>query len=82
MFGDGRIIKSRPYGQHISLACRNHPNMRWSTKNIGNIGSRSIFYVGQVGPDGTITQDHFTPECSCSAADLYPVHANEPEVPA
>lgn len=54
-----RIDKTQPYGVHIALTCKNHPDLRWSTKNIGYIGSRSIFYR-------TTRQ----PECSCPAADL------------
>lgn len=49
----------QPYGQHIKLTCKNHPELAWSTKNIDFIGARSIFYV---------TTDQ--PECSCPGADL------------
>ncbi len=55
---DHTIDPSQPYGQHISLYCVNHPNLRWSTKNIDFIGARSIFYFGR------------EPECSCSISDL------------
>lgn len=56
-----RIDKTQPYGVHIALTCRNHPLLRWSTKNISFIGARSIFY--QPGSSGQ-------PECECPAADL------------
>ena len=59
---DGRIISTAEYGQQIELACRNHPELRWSTKNIDSIGCRHIFYV-------TIGK----PECSCPIRDLYPI---------
>lgn len=52
------IDPTQPYGQHVSLTCKNHPHLRWSTKNIDFIGARSIFYFGQ------------EPECDCSARDL------------
>lgn len=41
---DGRIVPWAVYGEHISLRCRNHPDLRWSTKNIQYIGARSIFF--------------------------------------
>ena len=64
---EGRIVDCCGYGHHIALTCKNHPNLRWSTKNIDCIGARSIFYV---------TED--TPECNCSARDLYHVHNEKP----
>lgn len=50
---------SQPYGQHIALTCRKHPNLRWSTKNIDYIGARSIFYFSDE-----------LPECDCPLSDL------------
>jgi len=50
------IDPEQPYGQHIALTCKNHPDLRWSTKNISYIGARSIFYFSEK-----------TPECNCSA---------------
>jgi hypothetical protein len=58
---DHTIDPEQPYGRHITLTCRNHPHLRWSTKNIDFIGARSIFYFGT------------EPECSCSHTDLIPV---------
>lgn len=54
------IDPSRPYGQHILLTCKHHPDLRWSTKNIDGIGARSIFFQHQDGQT----------ECSCSGRDL------------
>ena len=55
------IDPTQEYGQHIALTCVNHQDLRWSTKNIGWIGARSIFYSGRF--DGQA-------ECSCSIRDL------------
>lgn len=56
---DDRICKGHPRWEHITLTCKNHPDLNWSTKNIGCIGARSIFFnkVSQI-------------ECPCSIADL------------
>jgi hypothetical protein len=54
------IDPTQPYGVHISLRCKNHPDLRWSTKNISYIGARSVFY--QEGLSG--------PECPCLMSDL------------
>lgn len=59
---DDRITKKAPRGQHIALTCRNHPDLRWSTKNISHIGARSIFFDLM----GTVRK----PECSCPGGDL------------
>lgn len=76
---DPRIVKWAPYGQHIKLACRNHPELRWSTKNIDNIGARSIFFLGVEGETEPFPS---SPECSCSVLDLHPVVPDNPvEVP-
>lgn len=43
--------------RHVILTCKNHPNLRWSCKEIafddvgGYNGSRNIFFNGE--PDGT-----------------------------
>jgi hypothetical protein len=55
---DHPIDPAQPWGQHIDLTCRNHTDLRWSTKNIDYIGARSIFYHGH------------GPECDCPASDL------------
>lgn len=64
--GTGRIITTADYGRHIALRCKNHPNQRWSTKNIAPIGCRTVFY----NLDGNPAMG---PECNCSARDLEPV---------
>ncbi len=54
-----RISADYDYGVKVPLTCRNHPDLRWFTKNISHIGARSVFYAtpGQ-------------PECACSLSDL------------
>lgn len=56
---NSRIVPWAPYGQHIGLTCKNHPELSWSTKNISYIGARSIFYD---------YKGHG--ECGCSGHDL------------
>ncbi len=74
MASDNRIVDHAPYGRHIALRCKNHPHLRWSTKNIDYIGARTIFYSLMQG-------DPKEPECSCPASDLEPVPAeNAPRV--
>ena len=71
---DGRLTTKAAYGKHIDLYCVNHPEKRWSTKNIGSIGSRNIYYnLGCVQGVG--------PECSCPGSDLRVVDIDGPEVP-
>lgn len=55
------IDPDQPYGQHITLTCRNHPELTWHTKNIDHIGARSIFFNGW---------DKGLTECPCSARYL------------
>jgi hypothetical protein len=65
-----RITTNEHYVVPVGLTCKNHPALRWSTKNIGavcNTGevegrimfSRTIFYEGEYGT-----------ECSCPASEL------------
>jgi hypothetical protein len=49
---DDRITDKEESGRHITLVCLNHPELNWSTKNIGSslpdgrIGfSRSLFFL-------------------------------------
>jgi hypothetical protein len=55
--------------RHVNLACKNHPELRWTCKAIatssvgGYNGARNIFYQGHT--DGT-----YPPECKCAASDL------------
>lgn len=82
---DDRIIETIPYGQHITLTCRKHPDLRWSTKNISHIGARSLFFDGDGRPEfGIIGRDEETGrlgkfykgatekvlECECSLVNL------------
>lgn len=63
---DDRIITGAPYGQHIALTCRNHPHLRWSTKNIAPIGCRSIFF-------DIMRETPTERECDCPLRDLIPL---------
>ena len=63
MIHDDRITKLADRGRHIPLRCKNHPEKRWSTKNIDFIGARSIFYNLNHDPG-------MGPECPCSAGLL------------
>lgn len=65
---EGRIVAHAEYGRHIALTCINHPEKRWSTKNIGGIGSRTIFYNLQC-------EDGMGEECDC------PIHCLRPLAP-
>lgn len=68
--------------RHRILTCKNHPHLRWSTKDCawtegaGYNGSRSIFYSGTptgqgMYGDGSGLHCQYTePECSCPATDL------------
>lgn len=62
---DGRITDAAPRGQQIGLFCVNHPDLRWSTKNIAPIGCRSIFF--------DLFGERRGPECDCPGSDLRPV---------
>lgn len=61
------ICPKCPPGQHITLTCRNHPQLSWSTKNITCIGARSIFY-------NLMSYPNMGPECECPLSDLHHVH--------
>jgi len=63
---NGRIVVWAGYGDHIDLTCINHPDLRWSTKNIGGIGARSVFYVS-----------NSYRRCSCEFPGLQPVIPND-----
>lgn len=49
------IDPNQGYGVHIALFCADHPELRWTTKNIDGIGCRSIFFNPTSGT-----------ECDCS----------------
>jgi hypothetical protein len=65
---DGRICDKHEYARHIGFSCKNHPNKRWSTKNIAPLGCRSIFY-------NLHADKGMGPECACAMSDL--VHVCE-----
>lgn len=66
MNGDDRITADFPHGEHVTLYCVNHPDKRWSTKNIAPLGCRRIFYnLESVAGMGT--------ECDCPLHDLRPL---------
>lgn len=71
---DPRITKKAPYGRHIGLRCRNHPELTWSTKNISPIGCRTLFYNLGGYPDAP-------PECACPMRDLEVIPIEGPDVP-
>lgn len=61
--------------RHVSLTCKNHPNLRWSCKSIatsehgGYNGCRNIFFDGDITDLG---RNIFDPgkECKCPPSDL------------
>ena len=57
---DERICPKHDHGAHIPLRCKNHPDLRWSTKNLAPIGARSIFYSSYSKGE----------ECTCQLRDL------------
>jgi len=57
-----KIVITEEYGEHILLTCKNHPTLRWHTKNIDHIGARTIFFEQESGN-----------ECDCAIRDLTPV---------
>lgn len=61
-----RITEAAEYGEHVTLTCKNHPALRWSTKNIAPIGSRRIFFDLMNECTGQY-------ECDCPASDLIPL---------
>lgn len=63
---DDRITTKAERGAQIRLTCRNHTDLRWSTKNIAPIGCRTIFYNLMVDQPAGIA----ALECSCSAREL------------
>jgi len=65
-----KIVNYAGYGRHIPLKCKNHPNKRWSTKNLLHIGARTIFY-------NLHSVEGMGPECMCLARDLVPLTEEE-----
>lgn len=71
--------------RHRVLTCKNHPNLRWSCKDIawdasGYNGMRLLFFSGTsrkgIYSDGsgldctTFLDGNFVGECSCTSKDL------------
>jgi len=61
-----KIVDWADYGVHIKLRCRDHHDVRYSTKNIAPIGARSLFHITG------------TPDCKCSGLLLEPVPQKVP----
>ena len=65
----GRLTRKAPYGTHITLHCKNHPEHKYFTKNIAPIGARTIF-------------NHFDgADCSCTWQALVVDDIDGPETP-
>ena len=60
--GTGRLSPLAEYGQHIQLSCKNHLQLRWSTKNIAPLGCRTIFF--------DVMGKSKEPECDCEFETL------------
>jgi hypothetical protein len=72
--------------RHRILTCKNHPDLRWSCKDIawgesGYNGSRSLFFIGTPSGKGmhfdgsgldctTILNGQIVQECDCPSAEL------------
>lgn len=65
---NGRIVPWARCGEHVALTCKNHPELRWSTKNIDYIGARNIFFSSNWGKK--VGDGPNVDECSCSGNDL------------
>lgn len=63
---DQKIVDSAEHGEQVTLTCKSHPNLRWSTKNIAPIGCRRIFF-------DLMGECRGQQECSCPASDLIPL---------
>ncbi|OGR85639.1 MAG: hypothetical protein A2901_07790 [Elusimicrobia bacterium RIFCSPLOWO2_01_FULL_54_10] len=66
------ICATHSRGDHIDLTCKNHPELRWSTKNIGTIGDRNIFFSRNLIVAGIV-------ECECPIGELIHVCDAEEE---
>jgi hypothetical protein len=85
--GQDVLTNAVPMGQHVEVTCINHPNLRWSTKNVGpRIGSRSLFFMGSIDTVKRVKEQRLKPmaellmimqyshavkECSCPLTNLY-----------
>lgn len=75
-----RITTKAPYGQRIRLTCKNHPELEWSTKNIGSTRDGKIYRERSIFFDLWHADKE---ECSCPGSDLslHPSYADLPDVP-
>ena len=66
---------------HVIMTCKNHPNLRWSTKEEAvsadgkYTGARNIFFNGTPSgkgmyADGSGLDCVYAEECNCPASDL------------
>ena len=68
--------------RHVSLTCKNHPELRWSCKSIAwnDVGGynheRNIFFFGTVNGGASVK------ECTCPASDLVRTPADIKKFPA
>jgi hypothetical protein len=63
----GRLTPKAPYGRHIGLRCKVHPDCTYHTKNIAPIGARSIFADNR--------------DCPCGIENLELIPIDGPDVP-
>jgi hypothetical protein len=72
--------------RHVILTCKNHPNLRWSTKEIAITdgrynGQRHIFFLGEPSGKGMLSDGSgldcvdmkdgvIIRECSCPSVEL------------
>ncbi len=72
--------------RHVILTCKNHPNLRWSCKEIAVTngrynGSRNIFFNGAPSGEGMysdgsglhcteVVDGQYVRECTCPGSDL------------
>jgi len=73
-----RITTKAPYGRHIGLTCVNHPEQRWSTKNIGSQSSEGVVFRSR----SLFYETYTIPECDCPSTmlRLSPEYATLPDV--
>ena len=60
-----RITDKEPYGCHITLVCENHPELEWSTKNIGCQNENGTIYRAR-----TLFFFSYGRECPCHSSLL------------
>ena len=60
------VCPNAPQMKHITLRCKNHPALTWSTKNTPYIGGRSIFFSSNWNNEG-----QYQREWDCPLSDIY-----------